>query len=214
MKLIIVLSLLSVAFAKDIAQYIEQKIEAENQDEIGIAYQMPFPMPDSSGMIQGPDYRFQLSPGFMENQGMYPMPMESMPVPRFPGVNMPGFGMGMGMPNQGMNPNFGGYYPDYNQGMNGYPGYPGNPSYNQGIGQTNACGCSSNCGMPCNWWGCQPCNPCPPCNQPTEVPTTSTSTTTTTTTPIPTIPPQITPTPPQENPNCPCQPVCPPCFPW
>lgn len=215
MKSIILLSLISAVFAKDISQFLEQKIEAENENEVGVAYQIydnqPFiPMPDRNGVITGPNFRFQLTPGAMENQGMnmnQPQAMESMPV-RFPGVNMPGMGMdmypgypgNMGMPNMGMN--------------NMYPGYPGYyPS--QGVSRTDACGCSSSCGMPCMWWSCIPCNPCPPCNQPTEIPTTTTQiiTTTVTQTPLPTFPQEIPTAAPPSNP-CPCQPVCPPCFPW
>lgn len=227
MKSILILSLISAVFAKDISQFIEQKIEADNENEVGVAYQIYenqqfFPMPDSNGIISGPNFRLQLNPGAMENQGMMvnqPQAMESMPV-RYPGVNMPGMDMYPGMNNMypgnsGMNnmyPGMNNMYPG-NPGMNNmYPGYPGySPS--QGVSRTDACGCSSSCGMPCLWWSCIPCNPCPPCNQPTEAPTTTTQLTTTTITPLPTFPQEIPTQAPPSNP-CPCQPACPPCFPW
>ncbi len=186
MKIFLLLSLISVAFARDISQYIEQKIESESNDEVGIAFQAP--MIDPNGFIQGPDFKIRV-----DSNGMnMPRPMESMPV-RYPGVNMPGMGM-----------------------MNSYPGYPGFHQ-SQGMSRTNACGCTSSCGMPCFWWSCMPCVPCPPCDQPTEVPTTTTELTTTTIL-LPTPPPQL---PPQEVPtetpplnNCPCRPICQPCVPW
>lgn len=201
MKSILLLSLISVVFAKDISQFIAQQIEAENKDELGIAYQIydnqnQFPMPDRNGVIQGPDYRFQfqLTPGAMENLGMMvnqPQQMESMPV-RFPGMNMQGMGMN-------------------NNNNNMYPGYPG-IYQSQGVSRTDSCGCSTFCGMPCLWWSCFPCVPCPPCNQPTVAPTTTTQIITTTQTPLPTFPQEIpTNAPPS---NCPCQPICTPCLPW
>lgn len=211
MKLILILNLICAVFAKDISQFIEQKIEAENENEIGVEFQIPnFPMPDQNG----PDFRFQLTPGAMENQGFFvnqpPQAMESMPV-RFPGVNMPG--MYPGMP--GMNNMYPGMPGMDNMGMqNMYPGYPGFPQSQESCG--NSCGCLQRCQI--FWWmpcQCAPCMPsCPCCQQPTEAPTTTTQliTTTVTETPLPTFPQEI-PTQPPSNP-CPCQPICPPCMPW
>lgn len=228
MKTLLVLSLIGFALAKDISPFIEQQIDAENEHEVGIAYQIyenqnMFPMPDRNGMIQGPDFKFQLTPESMEALGMqnYPQAMESMPV-RFPGVNMPGMGMNNmnmypdmypGMNNQfpGMSNQFPGMSNQYPGMSNQYPGYPGyGPS--QGISRTDACGCSSSCGQPCFWWSCLPCNPCPPCSQPTIAPTTVAPTTEI---PLPTFPQEIPTQNPPSNPNpCPCQPICPPCMPW
>lgn len=88
-----------------------------------------------------------MSPGDREMMGMSmnfqgnPMAMQGQFSP-MDYMNFPGMGMGMGYPNMmmpGMN------FPS----MNSYPGYPG---HYQGVSKTNACGCSSSCGMPCLWW--------------------------------------------------------------
>jgi hypothetical protein len=219
MKFILVLSLISAVFAKDISQFIEQKIEAENENEVGVAYQIYdnqqfFPMPDQNGIITGPNFRFQLNPGAMENQGMnVPPPMDNMYGMNSMYQGMNGMYPPMNNMYPGMNNNM---YPGMNNpgmGMNMYPGYPGYPQ-SQGVSRTDACGCSSSCGMPCMWWSCLPCNQCPPCNAPTEIPTTTQLITTTVTqTPLPTFPQEIPTSAPPSNP-CPCQPVCPPCMPW
>lgn len=166
--IILLFHLISIVLAKDISQWLEQQqIEAENDDEVGIAYQgfgnsQMFPAPDQNGVIQGPDFKLQLNPNGME----------SMPLGYF--NNMPNSMMGMPnmmRPNTNMmSPNFMSMYQGQNQGM------------------TNNCGCSSSCGMPCLWWSC-PCVPCPPCqttqapdNAPPVEPTTTTQSTTTSTT--------------------------------
>jgi hypothetical protein len=193
-------SLISVVVAKDISQWMEKKIEAENEEEVGIAYQAyenshMFPSLDKNGVIQGPDFKLMVK--------QEPQQMESMPFyyPGMGNMGMPNMGMpNMGMPNMGMS--------------NMYPGYPGNY---QSMTRTNACGCSSSCGMPCFWWSCNPCVPCPPCNQPTEPttiqPTTTTTLVTTTPSTLPTFPQEVPTQETTSNP-CPCPPVCPPCMPW
>lgn len=174
------MSLISIVVARDISQWMEEKIDAESDDKVGVAYQIyenshMFPMPDQNGLVQGPDFKLKVTPGEMERRGMnvnFFQPMDSMPM-GFPGMSMgfPGMpmGMGMGMPNMNMN-------------MNMYPGY-------QGMTRTNACGCSSSCGMPCMpWFPCPPCIQCPPCqtttlppdNNPPIITTTLAPTTTTT----------------------------------
>ncbi|KAL7050783.1 hypothetical protein ACKWTF_004210 [Chironomus riparius] len=137
----------------------------------------------------------------MMMQGQYP----SMDFMNYPAMNMgmyPGM-MGGNYQNMGM----GGNYPNMMMpNFNSYPGY-------QGVAKTNACGCTSTCGMRCMWWSCTPCVPCPICPEETTT-VEQTTTTTTTLATLPTVPQELeTTTLPPSN-SCPCVRVCPPCLPW
>ena len=45
-----------------------------------------------------------------------------------------------------------GQYPSMNYPNMMMPNYNSYPGQYQGVAKTNACGCTSTCGMPCMWW--------------------------------------------------------------